>query len=268
MESINLTFDGCEEGISLNHYNYGSDRVLVLVGGSGDNKEKLAPFVEQLEQLSLALDYVTFTFCGNDTDVEHPIHQQEDELERLLEWVQPKYKSIVIVCTSAGAFSTSLILAKSNQKYTIERAIYLDPADYPLDSAVWEGWNGHSEYNPSGPTASTKLAEVQGGVVIDVIYFTIRNFSVDGYVEPGKRGIDHPSLFTRLNGEMVRSFYNNTPERNQGYYLELPNLPHAFLRDGEVVQNIGTLADLIAALLSGNLVEIEKWRRENSNLKE
>jgi hypothetical protein len=59
------------------------------------------------------------------------------------------------------------------------------------------------------------------------------------------RGHDNPQMYARLNNEMVRSFYTNTPPKNRGQYIEDATLPHAFMRDGDKQKNMDTILSLL-----------------------
>ena len=132
------------------------------------------------------------------------------------------------------------------------KAIYLDPADYYLSREGREiypdTWNGQEEYRPVFPTISLLMSDIKGGVTIHIVYFSIRNYENKSYVEPSLRGIDNPHKYSRLNRNMVRNFYNAIPIKNKGEYLEVNQIPHAFLRDGNLSNNFKKVRLLIKDL--------------------
>lgn len=80
----------------------------------------------------------------------------------------------------------------------------------------------------------------------------MRNYGNDDYIEKDnkKRKIDHPNGFPRLNENMVRKFFDPLPAKNKGEFLEVPNLPHAFKRDGDIDTNYEKMTELLFKLLN------------------
>lgn len=160
---------------------------------------------------------------------------------------------ITVVCTSAVAFSTSLALASGRYSGFVQHALFMDPADYSLESAKQidpYAISGLQPYSMPGDSAATVLQRITDPTLsVDVVFFTIRNFGHSGHVTPSLRGTDDPQLYTRLNKTMVQSFYGNTPAANRGQFLELHNVPHAFVRDGTIAFNIQSIVNAVTGLL-------------------
>lgn len=230
---------------------------ILFVGGSGDTREKLKPLIEKLIDLGLKYNFISFSFRGVEENQLQPLKNQIDDLKEILSWTTKKqYKNLIIVCTSMGAYSTTNILVDSNTSQSIKKVIFIDPADYYIrsDDKIDGGgtWSGNESYDPIDNTASTILKNINSNVIVDVINFTIRNYMKNGYELPEKRHIDNPTNVERLNNLMVKSFYNNTPSRNRGDYIENNTLPHAFLRDGNIENNLNILGGILAKLLKKN----------------
>jgi len=84
-------------------------------------------------------------------------------------------------------------------------------------------------------------------VKVDVVNFTLRNYTKKGYAMD--RGKDDPNNFERLNNKMVKSFYDKTPIKNRGKYIEINRIPHAIMRDGNVKENVKKVGDLLFKLI-------------------
>lgn len=254
METIELT-KANPEPLFVNYYQKDekNDRVLIIVGGSGDDRNKFENIVGLLHNQRLDYDVVTFSFRGRETKKEFPVKQQYYDLKELIEHlISIKHKKrISIVCTSMGAISTTLIAVdKSFNKY-LRKIIFLDPADYSLisDKEEIETWSGIDKFEPKQAVLSKKMKKVSSNVKIHVVNFLLRNFGKSGYASVDKRGNDNPELWSRLNNDMVKAFYINTPIRNRGKYIEDKKLPHAFLKDGNVKENERLASGLIYRLL-------------------
>lgn len=225
-------------------------KVFVIVGGFGDDRNYFANLIKQL-QSKFRSDFVTFSFRGVEEKKALGLNQQARDLEEVVKHVSKKYEDLMLICTSDGQFSTSKLLATKHAKL-VSSAIYLDPADYYLeqgDRSPWEFiWSGYQKYKPAKKTSSDLLKEIKSDTKIHVVNFTIRNYGKNGYAPENERGKDNPKLFARLSNDMVKAFYVNTPENNKGKYIEDNTSPHAFMRDGNVKQNIKKIADLISKL--------------------
>lgn len=93
------------------------------------------------------------------------------------------------------------------------------------------------------------MRTITGKVVIDVVGFTLRNTVGGQYVPANKRHIDSEGGEPRLNQKMVKAFYDKTPDVNKGEYLTINNVPHAFVRDGDVQTNIQKIVEMLSVLL-------------------
>jgi pimeloyl-ACP methyl ester carboxylesterase len=229
------------------------DTICIFVGGSGDNKDSFDAVISRISLALPSLRFVTFSFRGVEEQHDLPLQQQVDDLQEVVNTiaVTNHNSAIVIVATSMGAYSTAHLLALERQ-LPITRCILVDPADYTIDKerpvTASRSWSGADTYSPPSPTASMKMKEIHGNVQVDVIHFTLKNYTANGYVPKSVRGVDNEGAVPRLNSNMVRSFFNNTPQRNRGIYMENQALPHAFMRDGDREKNVDTLAQILIQL--------------------
>ena len=123
----------------------------------------------------------------------------------------------------------------------------LDPADYLVDMGEKEGktWTGYEKYDFEADTLSKLMTKINSNVKVHVVNFKIRNYSDKGYPPESERSKDNSKLFSRLNNDMVEAFYERTPYKNHGMYIEDDSLPHAFLRDGNINKNIKTVCSYL-----------------------
>lgn len=198
---------------------------------------------------------VTFSFRGVEQKKKVVLRNQVEDLKEVIDFlISDGHKDITILCTSMGAFSTCFALTDDDCKNYITKAIFLDPADYELstiDAEEQHTLSGADKYAFTSAIASSLLAKVSGGVIIDVAHLTIHNYGPDGYAEPENRGNDNPQLKPRLNTRMVKAFYERTPSKNRGQYIEIADIPHAFVRDGNIEQNVSKLTLSLTQLLWG-----------------
>jgi hypothetical protein len=238
-------------------------KCLVIVGGSGDTAEKFSPLTD-----SLAKELPDYTICsfGLSSKVEEDnnlLEVQVRELEEVFDQLISQYAFVeyTIFCTSMGAYSTIRIL--NNPKYSelISTVIFFDPADYytgeelkfaNADSEIT--WSGYADYSPTQPVISSELKDYNGQATMHVVHLTVKNHGPSGYVEDVKRfrGDDSPGGHPRLNTNMVKKYYSNIPKPNLGEYLEVPNLPHALVRDGNISRNISKTTNTVKKLLKPN----------------
>ncbi len=229
-------------------------KLLVIVGGSGDNKDKFNVLIQLLKDAN-DWSIVTFTFRGLIASKLYSLNQQTQDLKDVLRYFKDELnlQEIAVVCTSMGAYSTANVLIDPEIEDYIYTAIFIDPADYYLKDGDRPeenyAWTGAVEYKPESETASELLKLINSDVKIHVINFTIRNRGPEGYPTSEQRGVDNPELFERLNNEMVKSFYFNAPEDNRGEYIEDNTIPHAFIRDGDINDNNLKVANYISQLL-------------------
>lgn len=234
-----------------------SDSIVLFVGGSGDTKDSYTKLIDQLQVIFPEYKFITFSFKGTEENRDNSLHSHIQDLEDVLDTItKNENPTITIVATSNGAFSTSHLLINGRFNHYIKNIILLDPADYYIETkaTVKEArtWTGIQEYKPHGPTTSTLLKEITSDAKVHVINFIIRNYGSEGYVETHKRGIDNEKKYSRLNNEMVKSFYKNTPSNNKGQYIEDNTLPHAFMRDGDINKNIQRIIQIIQRCLDSN----------------
>lgn len=241
--------------LKANIWDAGSDETLIYVGGSADTKDTVIELVENLLIKNVDRNIVTFSFRGYEEKDYQPLQQQVIDLMEILNWTINNLSSkIILVATSMGVYST--VFAVTNSEYNqnnIQKAIFIDPADYYTSGSnivcLCNTWSGCEKFAPTKEIASDLLKGDLCNLKVDVVNFTIRNYTKDGYVDEKFRGTDNPKCFKRLNAEMVKRFYFNVEVKNRGKYLEVNNIPHAFVRDGNVKENIKNLASILVRIL-------------------
>lgn len=232
----------------------GSKKILVLIGGTGDTKDGYKRLAELL-RIKLP-DYTLVTMSFSQMPDTNNLQLQVDDLKGLIKELTQKFDEpqISIMATSMGAYSVCFLLVDPGYAKKVERIIFLDPADYEAEMAgvvTHDSWSGFEKYEPKGRTASDRLREIKGKAKVHVIHLTLKNHGPNGYHQAKfeARGSNEINGFPRLNSEMVKSFYNKLPTKNQGSYLEVNNIPHGFVRDGNIPINEERVATLIAKVL-------------------
>lgn len=193
---------------------------------------------------------VTFSFRGVEERKVMPLHQQIQDLKDVLFQIKKSsVHSVMIVATSNGAYSAAYLLTDPVWAGYMQSVLLLDPADHYCDTSETvkssRTWTGTDSYSPTRKTTASLMGEITSNVMVHVVNFTLRNYGADGYADPAMRGYDNPLMYARLNNEMVRSFYTNTPPTNRGQYIEDATLPHAFMRDGDRQKNMDTILSLL-----------------------
>lgn len=161
-----------ENHLKNKYYQNSGEKILVLVGGDGDSKEKFNPLVKQLEKVLPKYDFLTFSFTGIEEGKYCSPHQQTKDLFEILEGVIARYpaKRIDIMCTSAGAFSTVYALSKFPNISNIRIVIFVDPADYYLSMGDSQepvfSWKGFEKYNPDGDTVVGLIKDIDSEVKV------------------------------------------------------------------------------------------------------
>lgn len=236
------------------------EKFLLLVGGSGDTAERFVPLVEKLNEKLPHHTICTFTMSSSCPTGESLLDKQAEQLSEVMEQLvyRHKFAKFDLFCTSMGAYAAVKALINPKYSQLFERIIFFDPADYYLSSSFGSTdgeitWSGYMEYVPKGPLVSDELKQYEGEATIHVVHLTVRNHGPNGYVEEKyeDRGKDHPTAFQRLNTKMVKQFYENTPLKNRGKYLEVSDLPHGFVRDGDIARNLEHVAREILKLIGG-----------------
>ena len=229
---------------------------MVVVGGSGDSINKFSQF---LEKLSKTLDdYVICMFDFTRSDNESILDAQSRELTSVFKDLinKNKFEKIDIFCTSMGAYATVKILSNSKYSKVIKKVIFFDPADYYILQKLHQNenntWSGHQTYYPSSKVISDELRNIPSNIKVDVVHLTIHNYSSSGYFTKNltERNIDQNNGFPRLSTKMVKAFYEKLPNKNKGKYLEISNLPHGFIRDGNIEENIKKVVSVVNKLLN------------------
>lgn len=221
---------------------------ILIVGGSGDSKDSYDELIQRLTPLIPSMAVVTFSFRGVEEKIDMPLAQQIQDLKDVMD-VLKKMHTVTIAATSNGAFSVAHLLTDPEQGKTVRSVVLLDPADHYCDTQETvkssRTWTGSDAYAPTRKTTAALMGEISTSVTVHVVNFTLRNYGRDGYAEPSLRGIDDPKRYARLNNRMVSSFYENTPPKNKGQYIEDNTLPHAFMRDGDRQKNMETILSLL-----------------------
>jgi len=247
--------------IALDYFesNVASDQVVIIVGGSGDTRTNFIDLAEALIKAKLPSNIANFSFRGREENIGYNLGQQVLDLEEVIKYLMTKKgnKGIKLVCTSQGAYSTTWIASTTKYAPFISDIVYLDPADYHLipdfnlDSKADMTWSGFEDFKPRSNTAANLLNGLGPSTQVSVIHFKLRNHGPEGYSSPlySERGIDTEEMFPRLNRDMVKNFYDNTPSNNSKTYFEIPGLPHAFLRDGDIAKNTEKIVEVILECL-------------------
>lgn len=258
METVNID-DNNLDSVKFDYFKSKNDsnETIVLIDGSGGNRLKLRPLAEYLNTKFNNKNIVSISFSGTETGVSYPPKTQYNDLKLVLNYLieNKENKKFDLVCTSMGSISTVLVLNDKDLDKYLANVIMLDPADYSIDMGEKEGktWTGYEKYDFEADTLSKLMCSINSDAKVHIINFKIRNYSDKGYAPDLERGIDNPKLYSRLNNEMVETFYERTPYQNHGMYIEDDRLPHAFLRDGNIKKNMKTV--------SGYLEEIFDWIR-------
>lgn len=226
-----------------------SKEVVIFVLGSGDNRLLNRDLLNQLSA-KLNRNVLCFSFRGREEGEDISPAQQLLDLEEVIQFLieEDIAENISLIANSAGAASVTNSAVLGRHKEKISTIIYMDPADYYLSIEEISGtWDGNDEYDPEGKTFSSLLSGLKTRVIIHVVHYTIRNCKNGRYAED--RGRDYEDGQTRLNTDMVKSFYENAPQQNRGKYLEDSVIPHAYIRDGDVHENISRMTDIISNLV-------------------
>ncbi len=254
MKTIKLTKNK-PEPLLVNYFENDekNNQVLIIVGGSGDDRNKFNN-VARMVLDEVKFDIVTFSFRGVETQKAFPAIQQYHDLKELVNFLidDKGKKKIYIACTSMGAVSTTLVAVDKKFNKYLDKIIFLDPADYPEvseDKTESSTWSGVEKFEQRKAILSNKIKEINSSAKVSVVNFLLRNYGNSGYAPTGQRGIDDPNLHSRLNNDMIKAFYTNTPDKNKGKYLEDRELPHAFLRDGNIKRNEARIVNLICDLI-------------------
>lgn len=226
---------------------------LVFVGGWGDKKEVFDGIVKKLQKKLYPSDIATFSFRGYEDGKIYPASTQVDELKTVLRFLKKK-KSITNVklfVTSMGAYGACYVLADAEFSNLVAKVLFFDPADYYIGEESDSTWSGYEDFKPDKVLVSSMLREIHSSVLINVVHLTLRNHGPSGYISDDlrKREYGSPDSFPRLNTAMVKAMYNKLPEANRGKYIELGNVPHGFIRDGNLRRNEKLVSELITHLL-------------------
>jgi hypothetical protein len=245
------------EPLMINIYRkkVGNNGIVVMIGGFGDDRNAFKNICHGLIETKSDTDVCSYSIRGLETDKSFPVFQQILDLQEVLDLLLTRgYQNIKLVSTSMGSIAMTAVLVDKKYKEFISSGIYLDPADYYLKFDVLEEpetWSGYKKYEPTQPTVSTLLKNLDTNVKISVVSFALKNCVEDKYFfsANSERGVDIPKGHSRLSIEMTKSFFENTPSKNKGRYIENKTLPHGFERDGDVNRNESEILGIIINLL-------------------
>lgn len=221
-----------------------SSHILILCGGDGDTKETFEIVSTELSEKD-DLNVCTFTYNTEG------FKSVDDLREIIIELKKSDYVSFDLLGTSMGSICTTMVALEGN--FNIKNVIYLDPADYYINAKDRESspdmWDGNTEYEPQYETLSNQVGLINDSTQIHVINFLLRNCRNGQYVNEdlSKRGIDYEDGHSRLNNEMVKSFYTNA--MNKGLYIEDQTLPHGLFVSGNIEENNRKVVDIISECL-------------------
>lgn len=257
LESIDINLSSSSEDLKVNLYGAENNKgVVILIGGSGDDRNYFDSLCRKLVKATNKT-VVTYSIRGLETGSGFPVYQQILDLREVVDFVLSNkgYKMINLVSTSMGSIAMSALLVDPVYGKKFSTAVFLDPADYYLKFDALsepETWSGIEQYKPTAPTVSTMLRDIRSEVGVYVVGFYLNNcinndYASKNHEERGKGGEGgHP----RLNQVMTKSFFNNTPAKNQRKYIENHSLPHAFERDGDVVKNEEEVVELLVDVVT------------------
>lgn len=224
-----------------------SKRLIILIDGSSGNRLTLRPLAQKIYHDIKEINIAAISFEGMESGKFCKPEIQLSNLKKIILMIKDlvHVDEINIVSTSMGSISSVLIAIEKNS-FGVKNIILLDPADYLLNSdssGEGETWSGNQNYPKNAKTLSTLLSKVNSDIKIHVVNFLLRNCINDNY-GPDK-GEDYLEGHSRLNNDMVKTFYTRTLDINKGQYIEDRRLPHAFLRDGDVNKNLEIIEQYI-----------------------
>lgn len=228
------------------------EKLIILIDGDGGNRLELRPLAKFLFEGTKDSNIVAVSFEQMETNMQLPspktqLFDLKAIISKIIEII--KVNEINLVATSTGAISAVLATIEDDG-LDIKNVVLLDPADYllvDLSSNLGQTWDGNQIYPSDKKTFSLLLKDVRQNVKIHVINFMIKNCIEGKYGQD--RGFHYPEGHSRLNNDMVRSFYTRTPDVNKGIYIEDNKLPHAFLRDGNIKNNLNIIKKYIVDLI-------------------
>lgn len=236
------------------YINNQSQALVLFLSGDGTTNDFEA-ISKKLNERNSTYDYFSFVYRGSESNFSQSLSSIIEDSTVIATQLFIKYKEIHLVCTSTGAVPLIFLLCNPELNPKIRKVVLLDPADYYLptrNDTQLVGkylWGGAAAYSPTHETVSDMLLEYEGNAKIHVVGFTLRNTDGTNYYPVEKRHLDHEGGSPRMNQEMVKAFYNKTPTQNKGKYVMLKDVPHAYVRDGDIENNTSILTELIAGLL-------------------
>lgn len=254
---VSLKKRSTAESLKINLYRKksGNERIIIMIGGFGDDRNYFKNICHKIIEVKSDCDVCSYSIRGLETGKSFPVFQQIIDLREVLDLlIKRGYQTFDLVCTSMGSISmTAVMVDKKYDKY-IKNGIYLDPADYYLKFDILtepDTWSGYVKYEPKEPTVSILLRNLDSDVKVSVISFLLKNCINNNYLysEYSKRGVDVPNGHSRLSVDMTRSFFENTPIKNKGEYIENKSLPHGFERDGNVAKNEKEIVSIVSVLI-------------------
>lgn len=236
------------------YINNHSPSLVLFLSGDGTTNDFEA-ISKKLNERNSTFDYLSFVYRGSESNFSQSLSSIIEDSKVIATQFFIKYKEIHLVCTSTGAVPLIFLLCNPKLNPKIRKVVLLDPADYYLptsnDTQLVGNypWGGAAAYSPTHETVSDMLLEYEGNAKVHVVGFTLRNTDGTNYYPVEKRHLDHNVGYPRMSQEMVKAFYNKIPTQNKGKYVMLKDVPHAYVRDGDIENNTSILTELVAGLL-------------------
>lgn len=257
MQPISINPSNHKYSLKLNYFpSDDKERVLIMVGGDGDTRENLSRIASLIQKDFESLNVITFSYRGVEEKDELGLDQPVTDLREVINYSigELGFREIIIFATSFGAFPTCHIIVDEDFSESIREVIFFDPADYYLKNHFEKRgkscWKGYEKYPRNEKVVSDLLKDISTNVKISVVNLTIRNYTKNGYVPEEERGQDHPGEYPRLSDDMVKAFWEKTPERNRKKYMEDNTVPHAIIRDGDIEYNAKRTVEIVKELLA------------------
>jgi len=136
METFEINYSNDNEPIKINYLDGTSkDKLIIIVGGCGDDKDKLLGVVNYIVKKGANDPIVTFPFRGFETGNYRPLVDQVSDLKEVVTHFMQINRNlkVTIINTSDGAVSSTHLLSDQELGFCFRKAIYLDPADYYQD---------------------------------------------------------------------------------------------------------------------------------------
>lgn len=222
-------------------------KITMFISGDRDTKDSFIPIAHRITSKS---SLASFSFRGRETGKKYSIEQQVNDLQEVITFLLSKgYEHFYLAPVSTGFISVAHLFRESGLSLKIKGILMLDPADYPLDRSRGT-WTGRDKFDPRGSLLSSYLNNITHKMIIDVVFFGLKNINMDMNEFSNKpfvrRGDNLLDGYTRLNKDMILNIYDSIPEHVKGVFVIDNTIPHAFKRDGDVHDNQEKIAEYIS----------------------